>query len=483
MTSSGRADVPWAVPRPRPAWTHLTGPAPDRLRPQARGVGVHPAQRTPRPQLASARLPGLRGLSGDRHASTRGPTKTGAALDMEKPETLLALERAEITAKYKQSGELRSLSTQGLSIGGRSTHSARQEAQEIGRADKWVKMLRNWSKYRGGEKVPHKAQGESDARAAASPAGVPAGREQRGHGPLLVAGDPAPPEHPPDASRSLSSLASPAPVSQLASLPEMRRQVYRGISPWVRGRVWSLLLDMEKVKAENKGKYQDFPGGAAVKNPPASPPHPLAPPTEPEEQAGLYSQDRKQIDLDGSRTFRNHIMFRERYGIKWALPRGPARGVRGPGSAAGMAGARPPAWRCRLSLEGGASEHLRSAGGGVGHGMGGARGEWRPVWTGSTGPRGPRGRGGAPGSRDQAGPEPRWNEWNECGRRGQNDCGGGQKRPPGGSSMHIWLLQEVGCCQGMNQVTAILLMFLSEEDAFWALVQLMTDKKRAMRGR
>eukprot|EP00070_Physeter_catodon_P027700 XP_028334594.1 uncharacterized protein LOC114484205 [Physeter catodon] len=445
MTSSGRADVPWAVPRPRPAWTHLTGPAPDRLRPQARGVGVHPAQRTPRPQLASARLPGLRGLSGDRHASTRGPTKTGAALDMEKPETLLALERAEITAKYKQSGELRSLSTQGLSIGGRSTHSARQEAQEIGRADKWVKMLRNWSKYRGGEKVarvPHKAQGESDARAAASPAGVPAGREQRGHGPLLVAGDPAPPEHPPDASRSLSSLASPAPVSQLASLPEMRRQVYRGISPWVRGRVWSLLLDMEKVKAENKGKYQDFPGGAAVKNPPASagPPHPLAPPTEPEEQAGLYSQDRKQIDLDGSRTFRNHIMFRERYGIKWALPRGPARGVRGPGSAAGMAGARPPAWRCRLSLEGGASEHLRSAGGGVGHGMGGARGEWRP-------------------------------------------CGGGQKRPPGGSSMHIWLLQEVGCCQGMNQVTAILLMFLSEEDAFWALVQLMTDKKRAMRGR
>lgn len=33
LTSSERADVPWAVPRPRPARTRLTGPAPDRPRP------------------------------------------------------------------------------------------------------------------------------------------------------------------------------------------------------------------------------------------------------------------------------------------------------------------------------------------------------------------------------------------------------------------------------------------------------------------
>ncbi|KAB1251314.1 USP6 N-terminal-like protein [Camelus dromedarius] len=37
--------------------------------------------------------------------------------------------------------------------------------------------------------------------------------------------------------------------------------------------------------------------------------------------------------------------------------------------------------------------------------------------------------------------------------------------------------QEVRYCQGRNQVVAVLFMFLSEEDAFWALAQLMTDQK------
>ena len=35
---------------------------------------------------------------------------------------------------------------------------------------------------------------------------------------------------------------------------------------------------------------------------------------------------------------------------------------------------------------------------------------------------------------------------------------------------------EVGYCQGMSQIAALLLMYLnSEEDAFWALSQLMSD--------
>ncbi|KAB0355843.1 hypothetical protein E2I00_004620, partial [Balaenoptera physalus] len=36
--------------------------------------------------------------------------------------------------------------------------------------------------------------------------------------------------------------------------------------------------------------------------------------------------------------------------------------------------------------------------------------------------------------------------------------------------------------EGMKQVVAVLLMFLSEEDTFWALVQLMTDEKHAAHG-
>ena len=41
-------------------------------------------------------------------------------------------------------------------------------------------------------------------------------------------------------------------------------------------------------------------------------------------------------------------------------------------------------------------------------------------------------------------------------------------------------MQAVGHCQGMNQIVAILLMFLTEEDAFWALAQLMTYGRHAM---
>ncbi len=43
-------------------------------------------------------------------------------------------------------------------------------------------------------------------------------------------------------------------------------------------------------------------------------------------------------------------------------------------------------------------------------------------------------------------------------------------------------LQEVSYCQGMSQIAAILLMYLNEEDAFWALSQLLTNSKHAMHG-
>lgn len=44
------------------------------------------------------------------------------------------------------------------------------------------------------------------------------------------------------------------------------------------------------------------------------------------------------------------------------------------------------------------------------------------------------------------------------------------------------LPQEVSYCQGMSQIAAILLMYLNEEDAFWALSQLLTNSKHAMHG-
>lgn len=44
------------------------------------------------------------------------------------------------------------------------------------------------------------------------------------------------------------------------------------------------------------------------------------------------------------------------------------------------------------------------------------------------------------------------------------------------------MLQEVGYCQGMSQITALLLIYMNEEDAFWALVRLLSGHRHAMHG-
>ncbi|XP_043561850.1 USP6 N-terminal-like protein isoform X3 [Chiloscyllium plagiosum] len=131
---------------------------------------------------------------------------------------------------------------------------------------------------------------------------------------------------------------------------KMIRRIYKGIPLQLRGQIWSLLLDLEKLKSENEGKYEKM-----------------------KLQAQSVSADIKQIDLDVNRTFRNHIMFRDRYGVKQQ-----------------------------------ALFHVLAA----------------------------------------------YSVYNT----------------------------EVSYCQGMSQIAAILLMYLNEEDAFWALSQLLTDQKHAMHG-
>jgi hypothetical protein len=42
--------------------------------------------------------------------------------------------------------------------------------------------------------------------------------------------------------------------------------------------------------------------------------------------------------------------------------------------------------------------------------------------------------------------------------------------------------QEIGYCQGMSQIAALLLMYMEEEEAFWALSALMADRRYAMHG-
>ncbi|XP_039989950.1 USP6 N-terminal-like protein [Xiphias gladius] len=158
----------------------------------------------------------------------------------------------------------------------------KQKHQEIERVEKWLKMVKNWDKYRNSDKL--------------------------------------------------------------------LKRVYKGIPLQLRGQAWALLLDIEKVKKDNDGKYEKM-----------------------KQQARNFSTEIKQIDLDVNRTFRNHIMFMDRFGVKQQ-----------------------------------ALFHVLAA----------------------------------------------YSVYNT----------------------------EVSYCQGMSQIAAILLMYMNEEDAFWALSQLLTNSKHAMHG-
>ncbi|XP_050180618.1 USP6 N-terminal-like protein isoform X2 [Myiozetetes cayanensis] len=131
---------------------------------------------------------------------------------------------------------------------------------------------------------------------------------------------------------------------------KFHRRIYKGIPLQFRGQVWSLLLDVPKMKEEMKDLYNKLRW-----------------------QARGSSSFIRQIDLDVNRTYRDHIMFRDRYGVK------------------------------QQSLF-----HVLAA----------------------------------------------YSIYNT----------------------------EVGYCQGMSQITALLLMYMNEEDAFWALVKLLSGPKHAMHG-
>ncbi|XP_003786865.1 USP6 N-terminal-like protein isoform X2 [Otolemur garnettii] len=131
---------------------------------------------------------------------------------------------------------------------------------------------------------------------------------------------------------------------------KFHRRIYKGIPLQLRGEVWALLLEIPKMKEETRDLYSKL-----------------------KHRARGCSPDIRQIDLDVNRTFRDHIMFRDRYGVK------------------------------QQSLF-----HVLAA----------------------------------------------YSIYNT----------------------------EVGYCQGMSQITALLLMYMNEEDAFWALVKLFSGPKHAMHG-
>ncbi|XP_069914170.1 TBC1 domain family member 3D isoform X2 [Oryctolagus cuniculus] len=77
------------------------------------------------------------------------------------------------------------------------------------------------------------------------------------------------------------------------SSEKFHRRIEKGIPAQVRGKVWAMMLSVDTRKAQNPGKFEEM-----------------------KERARLCSDQVQQIDEDVARTFRSHIMFRERYGAK-----------------------------------------------------------------------------------------------------------------------------------------------------------------------
>uniref|UniRef100_A0AAV2LPN6 USP6 N-terminal-like protein n=1 Tax=Knipowitschia caucasica TaxID=637954 RepID=A0AAV2LPN6_KNICA len=221
-------------------------------------------------------------------AGDEGP-RAGQEPEMKKDvQTLVSEERAEILLKYA-TGRQGGVRVDPWEDAHRekelplpSAHEEKLKLQQLHRAEKWLKMLQKWEKYKRSEKLV--------------------------------------------------------------------RRIYKGIPAPLRGQAWTLLLEVEKVRRENPGKYQRM-----------------------KEQALVYSSEIKQIDLDVNRTFRKHVMFVDRFGVK------------------------------QQSLF-----YVLAA----------------------------------------------YSVYNT----------------------------EVSYCQGMSQIAALLLMFMDEEDAFWALSRLLGDRPHAMHG-
>lgn len=74
---------------------------------------------------------------------------------------------------------------------------------------------------------------------------------------------------------------------------KLHSRTYKGIPNRMRCEVWKRLLEVPTMLSEQQGKYQEMLN------------------------YGLEcSKDIRQIDLDVNRTYRNHLMFRERYNTK-----------------------------------------------------------------------------------------------------------------------------------------------------------------------
>lgn len=76
----------------------------------------------------------------------------------------------------------------------------------------------------------------------------------------------------------------------MATREKLHKRIYKGIPNSLRIKVWCKLLDVNRIKSDNPGKYKEML-----------------------RLAKLWSTDVRQIDSDVNRQFREHQFYRERY--------------------------------------------------------------------------------------------------------------------------------------------------------------------------
>lgn len=77
------------------------------------------------------------------------------------------------------------------------------------------------------------------------------------------------------------------------TVEKLERRIFKGVPNSLRPQVWCKLLELNRVKSENKRKYDEML-----------------------RLARLWSTDARQIDSDVNRQFRDHVNYRERYSLK-----------------------------------------------------------------------------------------------------------------------------------------------------------------------
>ncbi len=127
-----------------------------------------------------------------------------------------------------------------------------QKQVEIERVPKWLKMLKNWSKYRNSDRVSFTSRGcDHFFENQREQCDVAQWRSR-----VMLKTHTHTHAHTRTHARTHAHTHTHTCTYSWCVFVQMIKRVYKGIPLQLRGQAWALLLDVEKVKSDNAGKYE-----------------------------------------------------------------------------------------------------------------------------------------------------------------------------------------------------------------------------------